>query len=338
MPSDPQPGARLKAVYMQQYAADGNLRLIEDYPEISFAIAATPAQMDAAIDGADILIANNRVYDEDMARIVCAKGTSLRWIQFCTAGVERGVRFGMPRGVPVCAASGIKGPTVAEHAMTLLLASFRRVRDMEDARRRREWARNELNSRIRSVEGATVVIVGFGAIGREIARKAKAFDMRTVIVSRSAETGPNVDEVFPRSALVQVLPRADALILCVPTDADTMHLIGRRELAAMRPDAILVNVGRGELIDEPALIAALKEGGIGGAALDVAETEPLPRDNELWDLPNVLISPHVAGSGKDGYGRFKEIFDENLRRFREGLPLVHTVRGHPPGDDLIAGV
>jgi phosphoglycerate dehydrogenase-like enzyme len=185
---------------------------------------------------------------------------------------------------------------------------------------------------------ATVVIVGFGAIGREIARKAKAFDMRTVIVSRNGETGPNVDEVFPRSALVQVLPRADALVLCVPVDDDTIHLIRRRELAAMRPDAILVNVGRGELIDEPALIAALKEGGIGGAALDVAETEPLPRDNELWDLPNILISPHVAGSGKDGYGRFKEIFDENLRRFRKGLPLVHTVRGHPPGDDLIAGV
>ena len=164
----------------------------------------------------------------------------------------------MPHGIPVCAASGIKGPTVAEHAMLLLLASFRRMRDIERARDKREWIRDHMHDTARTLEDATLVVVGFGAIGQQIARKAKAFDMRVIVVSRAGRAGPTVDEAVTRERLHEVLPRADAVVLCLPVEPDTIRLFGDAEFACMKRDAIIINVGRGELVDEDALIRALK--------------------------------------------------------------------------------
>jgi phosphoglycerate dehydrogenase-like enzyme len=161
---------RIRAAYMQQFAKDELFPLLSRHPSLDIAAARNAAELRDILPGAELLIANNRFYDEEVGRIVMAHGKDIRWIQVWTAGIERGIRFGMPRGIPVCAAPGVKGPTVAEHAMTLLLASFRRLRDIEQARTRRDWIRDRLHETARTLEDATIVIVGFGAIGHEIAR------------------------------------------------------------------------------------------------------------------------------------------------------------------------
>jgi phosphoglycerate dehydrogenase-like enzyme len=325
------PNGRAQAVYMQQFAQDHWPRLAERHRDIELTVVKTPDQMAKVIARAEILIANNRVYDEAMGRLIINQAKNLRWIQFCTAGLERGIRFGMPRGIPVCNTPGIKGPTVAEHAMLLLLASFRRWREIETARDSREWVRERMHETIRTLEGATLVIAGFGAIGQEVARKAKAFDMRVITVTRAGRAGPTVDEAVTRDRLHDVLPRADAIVLCLPVEPETTNFIGEAEFDRMKPDAVLINVGRGELVDEGALIRALEKRRIGGAALDVTTEEPLPPDNPLWRLHNVLISPHVAGTGKDGAEAFDRIFAENLARYRSGRPLLHIVEWEKAG-------
>lgn len=318
-------GRKLRGIYNPFFPNEGIGKIIHDYPEIEFETVMSAPELERVIEGADILIANNRSYDEDIARVLVEKGQSLKWIQFSTAGIERAIKFGLPRGVPVCCAAGIKGRTVAEHTMALLLALYRQFRAMEAARKRREWARHELNHATRTVEGETLVLVGFGHIGQEIARKAKAFDMYVVTVTRAGGKGPTVDEAYTRESLHDILPRADALVLATATDSSTIGMIGAHELSLMKPSAVLLNMGRGELVDEKALIEALQRKQISAAALDVTEVEPLPPESPLWDLENVLISPHISGTGKDGYARFKEIFHENYRRFLVGEPLQYLV-------------
>src|SRR5262245_24358789 len=217
---------RTRVVYMQQFEKDTWPQLAARHGDLELAVVRTPDDMRKVIAGTEILVANNRVYDEAMGRLILDRGQDLRWIQFCTAGLERGIRFGMPRGIPVCNIPGIKGPTVAEHAMLLLLASFRRWREIEAARASQDWVREQMHERVRTLEGATLVIAGFGAIGQEIARKAKAFDMRVVTVTRAGRTGPTVDEAVTRERLHEVLPLADALVLCLPVEPGTVHFIG----------------------------------------------------------------------------------------------------------------
>jgi phosphoglycerate dehydrogenase-like enzyme len=177
----------------------------------------------------------------------------------------------------------------------------------------------------RTLEDATLVIVGFGAIGQEIARKAKAFDMRVITVTRAGRAGPTVDQAVTREQLLEVLPHADVVVLCLPVEPNTIRLFGDAEFTRMKSDALLVNVGRGDLVDEVALIRALTARRIGGAALDVTTVEPLPSDSPLWTFDNVLISPHSAGCGHDGAERFNTLITENLRRYRAGEPLLGAV-------------
>jgi D-2-hydroxyacid dehydrogenase (NADP+) len=316
---------KLKGIYNPFFKNEGIAKIIYDYPEIEFETVMSAVELDRAIAGADILIANNRSYDQNIASVLQEKGSSLKWIQFSTAGIERAIKFGLPKGVPVCCAAGIKGRTVAEHTIALLLALYRQFRAMEAARQRHEWARHELNHMTRTLEGETLVLIGFGHIGQEIARKAKAFDMHVVTITRAGGIGSTVDEAYTRDRLHEVLPRADAVVLATATDISTIGIIGTKELSLMKPTAVLLNMGRGELVDERALIDALRSKRIHAAALDVTEIEPLPHESPLWDLDNVIISPHISGTGKDGYGRFKEIFDENFRRFRSGEPLRYLV-------------
>ncbi len=316
---------RIRTAYMQQFVKDDLAPLLARNPALDFASAMNADELRRILPGAELLIANNRFYDEEVGRVVLEHGKDLRWIQYWTAGMERGIRFGMPRGIPVCGAPGIKGPTVAEHAMLLLLASFRRFREIEQARQRRDWIRNELHETSRTLEGATLAIVGFGGIGQEIARKAKAFDMRVIAVTRAGRPGPTVDLAVPRERLHEVLPQANAVVLCLPVEPDTIRLFGDAEFARMKQDAVFINVARGELVDEDALIRALAACRIGGAALDVTIVEPLPADSPLWGFDNVLISPHSGGTGKDGSDRFLKLFDENLRRYRAGEPLLGVV-------------
>lgn len=317
----------MKAVLMTFRREDALLRLCDDFPEIAVHVVWSVEEMARALPGAELLLLNNRICTPELGAVVRENGGDLRWIQFLSSGLEFGYAMGLPEGVPVTNASGVKAPVIAEHAMTVLLALARRIADLVEAQRKREWIRAEIHPQMIGAEGKTLVVVGMGAIGHEIARKAKAFDMRVIGVSRAGIAGGDFDEAVPRSDLHRALGRADAVVLCLPSDAETRHLIDAAALAAMKPTALLVNVARGEIVDQDALVQALTARRIAGAALDVTDPEPLPKDSSLWALDNVLITPHVSGGGSTGLVRFRALFAENLRRYKAGLALCNVVAG-----------
>ena len=177
-------------------------------------------------------------------------------------------------------------------------------------------------------DGARMVILGMGRIGQDIARKAKAFDMEVICVTRaSAPAVPEIDRVVPREKVDEVLPTADAVMIAMPLDAGTQGFLSAARIALMKETAILVNISRGKVVDEAALARALAEGRIMGAGLDAFAKEPLPADSPLWDLPNVLMTPHVGGNGgRELWRRMSELVRDNTRRYLSGAPLKHVVR------------
>ena len=173
--------------------------------------------------------------------------------------------------------------------------------------------------------GRTLGVIGLGAIGGEIARRGAAARMRVLGIRRTPAPMPGVEEVFPPSALLAVLPRCDFVVVVVPRTRMTEHLIGRAELAAMTPQSALINIARGGVVDETALIEALGRRQIAGAILDVFDREPPPANSAFWDLDNVILTPHMAGEPADYVRRMTEIFAENYRRWRSGQPLMNAI-------------
>ena len=254
-------------------------------------------------------------------------GNTVKWMHFISAGREGYEELGWPPGVTVSYAGGGVAPAVAEHAMALLLAMGRRVPDLvSTVMARKAWDRTLVAPQARSLEGATLVIVGHGHIGRELAKRARAFDMRILTVARTPRPDANVDLAMPLSALRTALTQADVVAVTVALTPETTHLLGEAEFAACKPGALLVNVARGPVLDQKALVRALESGRLGGAAVDVSDPEPLPAGDPLWTAPNVLISPHFAGSGSPrSVQRLAQGAADNLRRLMAGQPLLHVV-------------
>jgi phosphoglycerate dehydrogenase-like enzyme len=192
-----------------------------------------------------------------------------------------------------------------------------------------EWALDELETggAIRTLYGRRMGIVGLGAIGAEVARAAGAFGMRVSAVRKHADkpVPPGVEEVFPPDRLHDLLAKSDVVVLSAASTPETRHLIESSALTAMKRGALLVNVGRGRLVDDEALIKALRDGRAGGAALDVFTREPLDPASPYWDLPNVIITPHISGAMEDYWTPLVALFAENLRRFEAGQPLLNVV-------------
>jgi phosphoglycerate dehydrogenase-like enzyme len=258
---------------------------------------------------------------------LAAKEATVRWMHFISAGREGYDEQGYPPGVIVTYAGGGVAPAVAEHAMALMLALGRRVPDMvRTVMARRAWDRTLVAPHARSLEGGTLAIVGYGHIGRELARRARAFDMRIVTISRSPQAGGLVDEALPLTQLHRALRQADVVAVTIALTPDTTHLLGDAEFEACRAGALIVNVARGPVLDQAALVRALHSGHIGGAGVDVSDPEPLPPDDPLWTAPNVLISPHFAGSGSPrSVQRLADGVADNLRRLLAKQPLQHVV-------------
>jgi len=253
-------------------------------------------------------------------------GSALRWMHFTSAGVDGGLAMGIPAGVIVTNSTGVKAGMVSEHALLLLLAAARRLHEIAAAQRRHEWMRQEFARRLTTLEEAVVCVVGRGSIGRALARKLKGVGARPIAVSRTVEADETVERVFPRERLRDALAIADAVVICTGGGDETRQLIGAAEIAAMKPGAIFVNVARGSIVDQAALIAALREGRIAVAGLDVVATEPMPADDVLWDMPNVILTPHVGGGGSTGYPEQRRLFGENLRRFKAGEPMLNECK------------
>src|SRR5262245_49793905 len=314
----------MKAVMYPFRKDDAIMGLTWDFPDLAWAVVTSDAELAREIAEAEILVTSNRVCTPAYGEALRRNARRLRWMFFSSSGIERGVAAGIPEGVRVSNSTGVKAAMVSEHAMTLLLALLRQLPECQANQRARLYTRAETNARLRTLEDATVCVFGRGAIGRALARKLKAFDAQVIAVSRAlADAG---ELVYPRERRREALALADAVVTCTAGDATSYHMIGAAEIAAMKPTAYLVNVARGEIVDEAALIAALREGRLAGAGLDVNEVEPLPPDSPLWDMPNVLLSPHVAGGGSTGYFMHKKLFEQNLARLKAGEPLINECK------------
>jgi len=247
----------------------------------------------------------------------------LRWVQGTSAGIgERLRRTGLiDSDLLLTTAAGVHGAPLAEFVILGLLYFYRDVPRLQRMQRAHHWERYTN----RELAGRRALVVGLGSVGRAIAWRLAAQGLEVWGARRTLEASPpeGVSRVLPLSDLGSVLGQIDALILACPLTPETEGLIGAAELAAMPEGALLINVARGRVVDEAALVDALRGGRLGGAALDVTEVEPLPEDSPLWDLPNVLISPHSASTVEAENRRIVDIFLANLERYLDGLPLIN---------------
>jgi phosphoglycerate dehydrogenase-like enzyme len=251
---------------------------------------------------------------------------ALKWLQIHPAGAERPIyRELRGRGVKVTTASGATAVTVSHSVLGALIAINRRFPLLADAQRRHAWEPRLGERSPRDLTGQCAVIVGMGPIGRNIARLLKSLDMRSIGVRRSVETVPECDRTIAYADLPGALPEADVLILCCPASPVTRGIANAAVLAAMPKGSLFINVSRGEIAVEKDVIAALLSGHLAGAYLDVFEREPLDPASPLWDIPNVLISPHTASHSLGQNEAIFGIFLENLERFLGGRKLRNDV-------------
>jgi phosphoglycerate dehydrogenase-like enzyme len=270
-----------------------------------------------ALPGANVLVVS-MLWKNELAPIA----GKLKFIQSISAGTDQYDRGVLRKhGIRLASAAGVNAEAVAEHAMALMLALYRRLPEARDNQQRKHWRGmiSEIAAREDQLTGKTLLIVGMGRIGARLARLAKAFDMRVIATKRDPGTGAEAaDEVYGQDRLHELLGRADVVALTCPLTPDTENLIDARALAVMRPTAVLVNVARGRVVDETALIEALQTRCIAAAGLDVTREEPLPAASPLWTLPNVLVTPHTAGETQRYEDAVIDILLENLDRLWRG--------------------
>jgi D-2-hydroxyacid dehydrogenase (NADP+) len=250
------------------------------------------------------------------------RAPKLRFIQSVSAGTDQYDRTLLrERGIRLASAQGANERAVAEHAMALILAFSRQLHLGRDNQRRHHWRGMIANplTRERELGGSTLLIYGLGRIGSRLAELARAFGMRVIGVRRSPGTGSEpVDRLVQPERFLEVLPEADFVALTSPLTPETEGLMGAAQLAAMKPSAHLINVARGRVVDEAALLAALREGRIAGAGLDCFHEEPLPPSSPFWDLDNVIVTPHTAGETQRYEANIVDLLVENLGRLHRG--------------------
>jgi len=253
----------------------------------------------------------------------------LRWVQFPGAGIDSLRHHPILQadsGVLVTTASGVHVTNISEYVFCSMMMFNRSWPEMVRYQDRHVWAHTGTGYALRERElhGTTLGIVGLGSIGRYIAQMARAFRMKVLATrfsARANEQDPDVDQLYPFDKLDEMLSQCDYVVIATPLTDRTEKMIGEAELRAMKSDAYLVNIGRGGVIDEEVLIRALREGWIAGAGLDVTGQEPLPPESPLYDLPNVILTPHISGATEFYEARLADIFADNLRRYRAGQPL-----------------
>jgi D-2-hydroxyacid dehydrogenase (NADP+) len=248
----------------------------------------------------------------------------LRWLQVCSAGMDRPLYGELRRrGVRLSSGAGTNAKAVAQTALAGVLALARGLPHWVAAQRDHRWA--PLRGAITPValEGQRAVVIGMGGIGCDIARLLSAFDLRVTGVRRTPAPAPHFESVVGLDDIDSVLPQADWLVLACPLTEETRGLVDARRLALMKPGSRLVNIARGEIVDETALAEALRSGALAGAYLDVFAVEPLPESSPLWDMPNLLVSPHSAGNSTHHQRNVIALFRDNLHRLATGQALVN---------------
>jgi phosphoglycerate dehydrogenase-like enzyme len=320
------PAGRVRAVLCGPFEERWVASLEARFPDVDFVLYRRLADAVAAGAGRGahvLLSAGGQAADAFLAQ-----AEDLRWIQTTSAGVDGIVTPALTarEGLVLTAAKGIHGDQMSEHTLALLLALTRSLPTFLRQQARREWKRHTLPE----LRGRNLLVVGYGAVGRSIARLCRAVGLHVTAVRRQGgeeRRGDGIEgvRVVALPALDEVLAQADYVVLTLPLTAQTRGMFGAERLARMRVGSYLVNVGRGAVVDEAALARALVDGPLAGAALDVFAEEPLPADSPLWDLPNVIITPHVAAASPRYFEQVLHLFADNVERFLAGEPLRHPV-------------
>ena len=299
-------------------------RLQQEFAQISVVNLPDYKRVDGEIVDAEIVVA----WSIRPEQIVAAK--KLRWIHSPAAAVHLLIFPELVNSdIILTNAREVHGPVVAEHVIALIFALAKKIPASALLQAKHIWGQQILWDelpRVREVAGATLGIIGLGSIGRPVVKSAKALGMRVIAVREHPEKGSEgADAVFGPAQIDEVFRQADYIVLAAPVTASTKAIANAERLALMKPDACLINVGRGQLVNEPALATALRQKKIGGAALDVFPKEPLAADSPLWDVPNLLITPHTAALTDKLWERHYALFSENLRRYLSGQPLLAVV-------------
>jgi phosphoglycerate dehydrogenase-like enzyme len=315
--------SRLKVVTTFPFSAESQ-QLLKEAAAPEAVVMTTADELSAHLSDAEIVCSYSIPPDW---RTLAPK---LQWLQFPGAGVDSLAKTGMldaDSGVIVTTAAGIHAETISEYVFGSMLMFNWNWPQMMRLQDEHVWARSATWYHLggRELAGQTLGIIGLGHIGRRIAQLGHAFGMRVLGVRRSinasGEQLQDVDQYFQSEQLHEFLPQCDYIVISVPLTQETEKLIGKAELRIMRRNAYLVNIARGRVVDEQALIQALHDGWIAGAGLDVTEVEPLPSDSPLYSMPNVILTPHISGNSVHYDARLAALFADNLRRYRSGQQL-----------------
>ena len=292
-------------------------------PGVELVHATSDAELEAGLQGAEV------AYSWRIRGAHLARAPALRWIHSPATGVGELLSPELLASpVLLTNSRGVDARPIAEHVLALVLALSRKLPQAARRQAERAWAQEEFaRAPPGLLRGKVLGLVGLGEIGREVAALAGALGLRVRAVRRrpDAPRPPQVEEVRGEDGLEWLLRGADVLVLAAPSTPRTRGLLGARALAWLPRGAVLVNVGRGDLVDEAALVAALRTGALGGAGLDVVAQEPLPPDSPLWDAPGVLLTPHTASLWPDDWPARAALFLDNLRRWQRGAPLFNLV-------------
>lgn len=300
-----------KVLILDMNAENYRERLARRFPAVEFHATHHAAEAEKIIDGIEVIIA----LGHHIPNALLAKAKSLKWVQALTTGTDTLTAPGvLPPHVLLTSTRGIHGPQMSELAFLNMIALSRNFRKMQRNQAEAKW--EQWGQPI--LEGKTIVIVGLGLLAEHLAERCKLFGMTVIGVSGGRGKVPYFDEVHPRSELVKLAARADFLMLLVPYSKDTHHLINREVIGAMKPSAFLINLARGGVLDEAALIEHLQNGKIAGAALDIFSKQPLPPDNPLWRMPNVIITPNIGGRSDRFVEQTLSIVEPNLQAFLDG--------------------
>ena len=288
-------------------------------PESHLRVCTAPAALGEILPELDVLLAFKFGF-RPFPRDEILSAPRLRWVQLASAGIDHMVPYD-PGRLIVTNASGIHGAIMSEYVIGMLIHVRWNVARLVEQQKARQWERYA----VPALAGRTLGVVGTGQVGAAIASRARAFGMRTLGVRRSGAPLEGFDEIFGPGGLQRLFAESDAVVLALPLTNETRHVIGARELQALRPSAYLINVSRGGIVDEDALIEVLRDGCIAGAILDVFEEEPLPPGSPFWTLPNVVVTPHIS-SELDGWQvELARIFCRNLRHWMNHEPLENVV-------------
>lgn len=306
-------------ILLQQWLPDGRQgELAREFPQVNFVDAARPEILDQHLAEADIAYGLPPVGELGKAR-------KLRWIQLGSAGVPQNLGPAcLPAKITVTNLAGLYGPTIAEHALAMMLMLSRNLQIVRDQQMAGKWDR-EVAKTMTDLFGKTLAVIGTGNIGQNIARLARAFGMRVVGCRRTDQPCPQVDQIYPLKNLHAMLGEADYIAVAAPSTVRTDGMLGSPEFKAMKQGVVYINVSRGTIAQEPALLNALQSGHVAAAGLDVFAVEPLAANHPFWKMPNVLVSPHYSGETMNLSAQPSQRFARNLNAWLTGDELEGRV-------------